>query len=364
MSRISAGPADKNPAMHVWEGEPLNAESPADLLGAESVTPVDLFYVRSHGPAPAIDPDGHRLSVCGLVDRTLELGLADLEWLGREQSVLATLECAGNRRRELLDVRPIDGEIPWGPGVIGTAIWTGVSLADVLARAGIRDGATHVELIGCDLDPEARSFGGSIPLAKASSAEVLLATKMNGDPLIPAHGAPVRAVVPGYIGARSVKWLREIRVLGEPSSNHYQATAYRVHPPWVTDRHADPSGGIPLGELEVNAAILTPTDAARIPVGPVLVSGYAISGGANRVERVDLSTDGGTTWRSTELLDPPTAWAWRRWRLTVDLPAGPAEIVVRAVDSSLNTQPENPADLWNVHGYANNSRPRVRLDVF
>ena len=225
----------------------------------------------------------------------------------------------------------------------------------------MRDGATHVELIGADLDPDGRSFGGSIPLVKARSEEVLLATTMNGEPLSVAHGAPVRALVPGYIGARSVKWLREIRVLDGPSQNHYQAVAYRMHPPSVTDPDADPAGAIPLGEVGVNAAILTPGDGARLPAGEVVVTGYAISGGAARVERVDVTIDGGVTWRGAELLDPPSPWAWRRWRLTLDLFPGDVEVVARAVDSSMNTQPENVAHLWNVQGYANNARPRVRL---
>jgi DMSO/TMAO reductase YedYZ molybdopterin-dependent catalytic subunit/predicted metal-dependent phosphoesterase TrpH len=358
---VADPPAGKHPAMRIWQREPLNAECAPDLLAAGNLTALNVFFVRSHGPTPAIESVAHRLTVAGLVDEPLELSLDELSAIGPGRFVVATLQCAGNRRRELLDVRPIEGEIPWGPGVIGTAEWAGVSLADVLARAGVRDGATDVELIGEDLDPEGRSFGGSIPLAKAHGLEVLLATHMNGQPLTAVHGAPVRAVVPGYVGARSVKWLREIRVLGEPSRNHYQAVAYRVHPPSVTDRNADPACAIPLGGLSVNAAILTPGDGARLPAGEVVLMGYAISGGANRIERVDVTTDGGATWRTAELLDPPSAWAWRRWRLTLELSPGDVEVSARAIDSSVNTQPENPAHLWNVQGYANNARPRVRL---
>jgi sulfite oxidase len=347
--------------MRIWQREPFNAETPPDLLGAENITETSRFYVRSHGRAPTIDHDAHRVTVTGLVARALELDLPGLRALGAHRTVTATLQCAGNRRSELLAVAPIDGEIPWGAGVIGTAIWGGVSLADVLEAAGVASRARHVELTGGDLDPAGRCFGGSIPLAKALSAEVLIATTMNEAPLTPIHGAPVRVIVPGYVGARSVKWLREIRVLAGPSENHYQAVAYRVHPPWVSDADADAAGGIPLGEIAVNSAILTPADGARLPAGVVVITGYAISGGANRVERVDVSADGGRTWRCAELLDPPTPWAWRRWRLALELPLGEVEIVTRAVDSSLNTQPENPADLWNVQGYANNVRPRIRL---
>jgi sulfite oxidase len=184
---------------------------------------------------------------------------------------------------------------------------------------------------------------------------------MNAAPLSATHGAPLRAIVPGYVGARSVKWLREINVLSAPSPNYYQAVAYRVHPPSVTDRDADPSAAIPLGELAVNAAILTPGDGANLPAGNVTVTGYAISGGANRIERVDVTVDGGATWECAELLDPPSRWAWRRWQISFDLPPGEVQIVARAIDSSLNTQPEDPAHLWNVQGYANNARPRLRL---
>ena len=360
---LTAPPAGKHPSTRVWEGEPLNAEPSPDVLAASAVTPLEAFYVRSHGAAPELDPAEHRLRVTGLVDEPLELDVDELAALGAEQAVVATLQCAGNRRSELLAVRPIDGEIPWGPGVIGTAEWRGVRLADLLLRAGVADGATHVELLGADVDPDGRAFGGSIPLVKGRSSEVLLATAMNGAPLTRGHGAPLRAVVPGYIGARSVKWLREVRVLDGPSENHYQAVAYRLHPPWVTEPDPDPAGGIPLGEVGVNSAILTPGDGARLPAGTVVITGYAISGGAARVERVDVSADGGASWSAAELLDPPSPWAWRRWRIAFDLPPGDIDVVARAIDSSLNTQPERVADLWNVQGYANNARPRVRVQL-
>ena len=314
--------AGKHPAMRVWQREPLNVEAAPDLLAASDITELRAFYVRSHGPVPAINAAAHQITVSGLVRTPLELDLDGLRSLCPQRSVTATLQCAGNRRSELIAVRPIEGEIPWGPGVIGTAVWCGVSLADLLTRAGVRADATHVELIGEDVDPDGRSFGGSIPLAKALSGEVLLADRMNGEPLCAAHGAPLRAVVPGYIGARSVKWLREINLLSAPSPNYYQAVAYRVHPPSVTDRDADPSAAIPLGELAVNAAILTPCDGADLAAGNVTVTGYAISGGANRVERVDVTVDDGASWQCADLLDAPSPWAWRRWRLTLDLPAG------------------------------------------
>ena len=306
----------------MWEHEPLNAEPPADLLAAHDRTPADLFYVRSHGPTPLLAAAAHRVVVDGLVERPLDLSLGELLAIGPVRTVTATLQCAGNRRRELLAVRAIDGEIPWGPTVIGTATWSGVALADVLAAAGPRGAAAHVELLGAERDAEGVHFGGSVPLEKAVSPEVLLAHTMNGAPLAPEHGAPLRAVVPGYIGARSVKWLTRIRVLDAPSANHYHASAYRLYPPYVDDPASCPDAGTVLGELPVNAAILGPEDGAVLPAGAIEVCGYAITGGSATVARVDVTADGGATWTSAELLGEENRWAWRRWRAVLVPAAG------------------------------------------
>jgi len=203
----------KRADMVVHEEEPFNAETGLSALAEDVVTPTNAFYVRGHGAVPEIDPLTWRLHVHGLVERELVLSLGTLREALREREVTATLQCAGNRRAGLIAVRDIPGEAPWGPGATGTATWTGVALGDVLALAGPRGG--HVGFKGADVSSEAKPaqpFGGSIPLEKACRPEVLLAWAMNGDPLPVVHGAPLRVVVPGYIGARSVKWLERIEV--------------------------------------------------------------------------------------------------------------------------------------------------------
>jgi len=173
------------------------------------------YVVRGHGEVPEVDPAAWRLRVHGLVERELELSLSTLREAFREREVTATLQCAGNRRAGLMAIRDIPGEAPWGPGATGTATWTGVALADVLALARPLREAGHVGFAGTDLCSEAKPaqrFGGSIPLDKACRPEVLLVWAMNGEPLPLVHGAPLRVIVPGYIGARSVKWLARIEV--------------------------------------------------------------------------------------------------------------------------------------------------------
>ena len=345
----------------VHDEEPYNAETCPAALAESAVTATDAFYVRGHGAVPEIDPAGWRLHVHGLVERDLDLSLVTLHEAFREREVTATLQCAGNRRAGLMAIRDIPGEAPWGPGATGTATWTGVALSDVIALAGPRPDATHVGFDGADWCPEAsppQRFGGSIPLAKACRPEVLLAWAMNGEPLAPVHGAPLRVVVPGYIGARSVKWLERVEVRSAPWPGYFQHVVYRLLP---EDGTPGPGLGMPLGIVALNADVLAPADGEIVPAGEVEVRGYAFAGGERHVARVDVSLDGGTTWRQASLLDDLGPWAWRQWRTTVDLAPGEHEIVVRAWDSSAATQPEDEAALWNPKGYVNNARPRIRV---
>jgi sulfite oxidase len=345
----------------VHEQEPFNAETGLAALAEGPLTATDAFYVRGHAAVPDVDPAAWRLRVDGAVERELSLSLATLREAFREREVTATLQCAGNRRAGLIAIRDIPGEAPWGPGATGTATWTGVPLADVLALAGPRREAAHVGFEGADVSAEAKPaqrFGGSIPLDKARRPEVVIAWAMNGEPLPPVHGAPLRVVVPGYIGARSVKWLERIEVRSSPWEGYFQHVAYRLLP---EDGIPAPGAGMPLGLVALNSDVLSPADGATVPAGPVEVRGYAFAGGERHVGRVDVSLDGGASWSQAELLDDLGPWAWRHWRITVELSPGDHEILVRAWDSSAATQPEEEASLWNPKGYVNNARPRVRV---
>ena len=340
--------------------EPFNAETGLGSL-ADPVTDTDAFYVRGHGPVPEIDADSWRLRVDGLVERELSLSLETLREAFRERSVTATLQCAGNRRAGLVAIRDIPGEAPWGPGATGTATWTGVALADVLALAGPLREASDVGFEGADVCPEAdpvQRFGGSVPLDKASRSEVLLAWAMNGEPLAAVHGAPLRVVVPGYIGARSVKWLERVELRSQPWSGYFQHVVYRLLP---ADGTPGPGAGMPLGLVALNSDVLSPRDGQTVTAGPMELRGYAFAGGDRYVSRVDVSTDAGVSWTQADLLEDLGRWAWRHWRITLDLPAGEHELLVRAWDSSAATQPEDEAALWNPKGYVNNARPRIRV---
>ena len=354
---------DKRDDMVVHERDPYNAEPPRHALNGHPVTPTDAFYVRNHGAVPRIDAREWRLVVDGLVGDALRLSLEDLRGRFGQRTTVATLQCAGNRRTGLLAVRDIPGEAPWGGCATATATWTGVALSEVLACAGVDDAAAHVAFEAPDvaLDAEPRQpFGGSIPVEKALAGEVLLAWDMNDEPLTAVHGAPVRVVVPGYIGARSVKWVERVTVQREPSENYFQSTVYRLLPDGET---AAPGVGLSLGSVALNTEILRPDDGCRVPPGPAEVSGYAYAGDDRGVARVDVSLDGGTTWLQADLDPPQGRWAWQLWRVILDLPPGQARITARAWDTTGATQPARPEHVWNPKGYVNNSWADVSVTV-
>jgi sulfite oxidase len=343
--------------------DPFNAEPPRGELGREAITPFERFYVRGHGAVPALPADA-RLRVEGLVDKPLELSLEQLRG-GRfvQVEVTATLQCAGNRRVELDAVHEIPGEAIWESGATGTAVWRGVRLADVIAAAGPRAEARHVAFVGAERAEDAKPlqlFGGSVPLEKALRPEVVLAWEMNGEPLPSIHGGPLRVVVPGYIGARSVKWLQQIELRAEPFDGYFQKTVYRLLRP---GEQPAPGLGIELGEILLNADILSAGDDPPRSGSPLELRGYALAGGGRSVARVDVSCDGGESWHEAQLLEDLGPWAWRLWSLRVELPAGDHEIVVRAWDTSGGTQPESPATVWNPKGYMNTAWGRMRVTV-
>jgi sulfite oxidase len=352
----------------VRSAAPRNAEPPLGLLAAADVTPVERFYVRNHGPVPEIAAADFRLRIEGLVHKPLTLSLKDLQGKFPKQSAEATLICAGNRRQEMSATKPIAG-VQWDAGAIGNASWKGASLADLLAAAEIQPDAKHVWFEGHDpiteKDGSVAPFGGSIPLDRAQVAGgktpgALVAYEMNDKPLTPEHGFPLRTVVPGYIGARSVKWLAKIVVSDRPSPNHYVAEAYKI----VTSDAKDVlAAAEPIYEFPINAAICLPAAGAKLRAGKTRIAGYALAPGAADVSiaKVEISTDGGRNWRAAELAGKPRPFCWQLWHAEFDLPAGKHEIVARATDSQGRVQPES-CD-WNLKGYLYNAWHHVSVVV-
>lgn len=355
------------PNLIVHSTQPLNAEPPLDRLRRAFVTPIDDFYIRTHGDIPQIDPATHRLTVEGRVRTPLILSLDDLKKNFEPRTVMAVMQCAGNRRADLQQVRATSGD-QWAPGAIGNAEWTGVPLRSVLAAAGAETGsALHLCCEAVDIarneDAPDAPFGISIPMPKALSEDVLLAWAMNGAPLTPEHGAPVRLVVPGFAGVRSAKWVARLRVQDRPSDAFQQAQDYHLYPPATRNETADPARGMAINEMPLNAAICVPASGAALPAGRVRLEGYAIATG-RAVTRVDISANGGRDWSQAIIEENGNQpWSWVFWHAELDIAAGEHELAVRAWDSAGQTQPSQPDDVWNFKGYLSAAWHRVRVKV-
>jgi len=265
-------------------------------------------------------------------------------------------------------MKPIPNELGWGVDAISHAAWAGIRLRDVLAAAGVAGEADlhlHVEFRGLDeverLNKRFR-YGSSIPLAKGMCPEVILAYEMNGEPLTPVHGFPLRTIVPGYIGARSVKWLDCITVQNEPSQNYFQNHAYRLFAPHIVPETVEWEQGVMLGEMNVTSVICSHYENESIPSGLVTVQGYSITGGTE-IARVEVSWDGGRNWVQAELFNDASCWAWTLWKASFELEPGKYQLVVRAIDTSANTQPQDISQVWNFKGYMNNAWHRVNIEV-
>jgi sulfite oxidase len=354
----------KDPNLIYYTNSPVNAETPLDLLQANFITPEDVFYMRNHGPVPEIDVNDFRLKVNGMVENELSLSLETLQKKFTKYTVMATLQCAGNRRDQLIEVAPVPGEVPWQSGAIGNATWSGVRLKEILKMAGVKDSASYAAFMGAEeviRKNKNVGFGASIPIDKAMSNEVLLAYEMNEKPLEPLHGAPLRVVVPGYIGARSVKWLTEITLQETPSENYFQSHAYQLFPPQASAETVDWNAGLQLSELQVNCVITSPLKNETISKETIMVKGYAL--GARKIARVDVSINNGETWTTADLIKTQEQWAWTFWEVKLKLEKGEHQITARAFDTASNTQPEDAKHVWNFKGYMNNAWHRVKFLV-
>ena len=320
------------------------------------VTPIGLHYLLIHFDVPDVDPGEWSLTVHG--ERELTLDLDALKERPR-QELTVTLECAGNGRARL-DPRPVSQ--PWLLEAVGTARWAGASLRPLLEEAGVGEGAVEVLFTGLDRgidgDIEQR-YQRSLSLGEALSDDLLLAYEMNGQPLPPQHGFPLRLVVPGWYGMTSVKWLTEIEVIHEPFTGYQQLQAYRM-------RQAEDEEGTPIERIVPRSLFVPPgipeyfTRDRTAEPGEHVILGRAWSGYAP-IAGVQFSSDGGSTWSDAELEPQEERWAWRGWRFRWQAEPGEHLLCSRARDEQGNEQPVDPT--WNLGGYLNNAVQTVRVTV-
>ena len=342
-SDVAAGGGLAAAELVVVTREPFNAETP---LAAQTgtITPNDRHYVRNHFAIPA---HPGFLEIDGAVERPMVLDVAELA-RRPQRSMVVTLECAGNGRRFLDPAAP--GE-PWGLGAVGTAEWAGVPLAELLDEARVTPETVEIGVLGADRGTPAAvgheiPFERSMPLDVAATA--LVALTMNGEPLPPDHGAPIRLLVPGRYGMASVKWLTRLTARREPFRGFFQADRYVID-------------GEPLGPIAPRAVIVEPVDGQRVAPGQGLIRGYAWSGAAP-IASVDVSTDGGATWRAADLGPIVSEKAWRSWQISWQPDGrGPTVIVARARDAAGNVQPLGQNR--NALGYQNNAAQAVTVEV-
>ncbi|MDQ3257918.1 MAG: sulfite oxidase [Acidobacteriota bacterium] len=332
--------APQQPAgLIIRQKQPENLEFPFSTLDS-FLTPNNRFYVRSHFPVPRLDVAAWRLRVEGAVARPLELSLAELLAMPA-RTATATLECAGNSRIFLV---PAVRGVQWEAGAVSNAAWMGVPLAEVLERAGVQPNAVEVVLEGADRGEIAEgpkpagpiNYARSLPLAKALEPSTLLAYRMNDQELPAAHGYPLRAVVSGWYGMASVKWLARIVVTERPFDGYYQTVDYSY---W------ERQNGLPvlraLGEMQTKALIARPAMGEAVQASTAYrVHGAAWTGDAE-VTKVEVSTDGGRGWADARLIDTPVRYAWRRWEYEWRTPpqTGRYTLMARATDARRRTQP-------------------------
>jgi DMSO/TMAO reductase YedYZ molybdopterin-dependent catalytic subunit len=323
-----------------------------------AITPAGLHYLLIHFDIPRVDPAVWRLEIGGEVERPLTLTLDELE--ARPARTLAvTMECAGNGRA-LYEPRPLSQ--PWLLEAVGTAEWTGTPLAPLLDEAGLSSDAAELVFAGLDRGLQGdveHDYERSLPVADARRDEVLLAYAMNGEPLPPQHGFPLRLVVPSWYGMTQVKWLRSITAVREPFRGWQQEVAYRI-------RASEDDPGEPVTRMLPRSLLVPPgvpdflSRTRFLAAGPCVLEGRAWSG-TPPVDRVEVTLDGGATWAEARLEAPASEFAWQAWSFAWDARPGEHVLGCRATDSTGRTQPDSAE--WNHDGYCNNAIQRVRVVV-
>lgn len=349
--------------LRLLNDRPLNAETPAHLLD-DPITPTDRHFIRNNGlPPEEVDPETWTLTVDGLVDTPLALTIADMKKDFEVVTMALVIECGGNGRAAFDP--PARGN-QWSTGAVACSNWTGVRLKDVLNKAGVKDGVVYTAHVGADThlsgDPEKLPISRGMPIEKAMTDDVLIAFGMNGGPLHPMNGAPLRLVVPGWPGSCSQKWLKRVWLRDQVHDGpKMTGTSYRV-----PNRPVAPGEEVAKEDFEiiermpVKSLITTPANDAQVDK-TALVRGHAWSGDRS-IEAMDVSIDFGATWIPAELDPPVNEGAWQNWRVNVSFPkAGYYEIWSRATDSAGAMQPF--AIDWNPKGYLNNTMHRVAVRV-
>jgi len=317
------------------------------------ITPNEFFFVRHRYPTPELDCANCELRICGEVESQLVLSVDELQTYP-QKSIVVTTECAGNGRTQL---DPPTSGLQFSTGAVGTAEWTGVALRDVLARAGIKPTAVEVLMIGADHNPDPNDtelpqrYERSIPLQKALHEDTLLALKMNGEDIPRDHGYPIRAIIPGWYGMASVKWLTHIELIDKPFAGHYQSSEYVIKQPGE-------SPSKPVTELLVKSLITSPESDELLDSGEIEFRGVAWS--VHGVQSVEVKSENGD-WSEAALEPERSKYAWRFWSHALNLGPGEHVIGVKATDNKGNMQPEEPE--WNELGYEINPIHRIEIEV-
>jgi sulfite oxidase len=357
--------ADESPAIPGKHGMIVRSLRFLDLempvqYGNSFITPVEHFFVRNHMHEPStVDPGEWRLSIGGEVEKPLTLTHAALTKM-EQHTVIDTLECAGNGRA--FAVPHVPG-VQWEKGAVGTARFSGPRLRDVLERAEVRPTGKHLMFRGLDEVPgKVPAFIRSIPIEKARDGDTLVALHMNGAALSKHHGFPARALVPGWIGAASCKWLTEIEVLDKEFDGNFMSPGYRMpNQPGKPGEAVKVEDTHPATALNVKSLIASPADGASVKSRTMYVQGVAWAGEAD-IAKVEVSTDSGATWQPAQLGKEQSHYAWRLWSYSWNAPKpGAYTIVSRATDTQGRMQPDSVQ--WNPSGYLINVVDRVQIHV-